>query len=82
MQILEFTLSYAHLPVSPYYLVMLVAYLFLMYHIIYFNKNILSPLIILVISSEFDRFLAERAKAAERLPSLRSSSQDNEYAKS
>lgn len=25
---------------------------------------------------EFDRFLAERAKAAERLPSVRASSQD------
>nr|XP_012777782.1 target of Myb protein 1 isoform X3 [Maylandia zebra] len=30
-----------------------------------------------VTSEEFDRFLAERAKAAERLPSLRASSQDN-----
>ncbi|XP_017272245.2 target of Myb protein 1 isoform X2 [Kryptolebias marmoratus] len=29
-----------------------------------------------VTSEEFDRFLAERAKAAERLPSLRASSQD------
>ncbi|XP_030591418.1 target of Myb1 membrane trafficking protein isoform X4 [Archocentrus centrarchus] len=30
-----------------------------------------------VTSEEFDRFLAERAKAAERLPSLRASSQDH-----
>ncbi|XP_038124157.1 target of Myb protein 1 isoform X3 [Cyprinodon tularosa] len=35
-----------------------------------------------VTSEEFDRFLAERAKAAERLPSLRSSSQDVNYSES
>ncbi|XP_054891489.1 target of Myb protein 1 isoform X2 [Poeciliopsis prolifica] len=35
-----------------------------------------------VTSEEFDRFLAERAKAAERLPSLRGSSQDASYSES
>ncbi|XP_056870453.1 target of Myb protein 1 isoform X1 [Takifugu flavidus] len=35
-----------------------------------------------VTTEEFDRFLAERAKAAEHLPSLNSSSQDNEHIKS
>ncbi|XP_028268591.1 target of Myb1 membrane trafficking protein isoform X2 [Parambassis ranga] len=35
-----------------------------------------------VTSEEFDRFLAERAKAAERLPSLRASSQDNDHSES
>ncbi|XP_075888660.1 target of Myb1 membrane trafficking protein isoform X3 [Nelusetta ayraudi] len=35
-----------------------------------------------VTSEEFDKFLAERAKAAERLPSLRSSSQDNNQSES
>ncbi|XP_047214370.1 target of Myb protein 1-like isoform X2 [Girardinichthys multiradiatus] len=35
-----------------------------------------------VTSEEFDRFLAERAKAAERLPSLRGSSQDANYSES
>ncbi|KAM9392320.1 target of Myb1 membrane trafficking protein [Pholidichthys leucotaenia] len=35
-----------------------------------------------VTSEEFDRFLAERAKAAERLPSLRASSQDAEHSES
>jgi len=32
--------------------------------------------------AEFDKFLAERAKAAERLPSLRASSQDADYSES
>uniref|UniRef100_A0A1A8BIA5 Target of myb1 (Chicken) n=1 Tax=Nothobranchius kadleci TaxID=1051664 RepID=A0A1A8BIA5_NOTKA len=35
-----------------------------------------------VTSEEFDKFLAERAKAAERLPSLRSSSQEFSYSNS
>ncbi|XP_071330588.1 target of Myb1 membrane trafficking protein isoform X5 [Trachinotus anak] len=35
-----------------------------------------------VTSEEFDRFLAERAKAAERLPSLRASSQDTNHSES
>ncbi|XP_050929687.1 target of Myb protein 1 isoform X5 [Lates calcarifer] len=35
-----------------------------------------------VTSEEFDRFLAERAKAAERLPSLRASSQDTDHSES
>ncbi|XP_043956453.1 target of Myb protein 1 isoform X4 [Gambusia affinis] len=35
-----------------------------------------------VTSEEFDRFLAERAKVAERLPSLRGSSQDASYSES
>ncbi|XP_014914605.1 target of Myb1 membrane trafficking protein isoform X4 [Poecilia latipinna] len=35
-----------------------------------------------VTSEEFDRFLAERAKAAERLPSLRGSSRDASYSES
>ncbi|GAA6215514.1 target of Myb protein 1-like isoform X1 [Lates japonicus] len=35
-----------------------------------------------VTSEEFDRFLAERAKAAERLPSLRASSQDTDQSES
>uniref|UniRef100_A0A1A7Z348 Target of myb1 (Chicken) n=1 Tax=Iconisemion striatum TaxID=60296 RepID=A0A1A7Z348_9TELE len=35
-----------------------------------------------VTSEEFDKFLAERAKAAERLPSLRSSSQEFNYSES
>ncbi|XP_072224966.1 target of Myb1 membrane trafficking protein isoform X5 [Leuresthes tenuis] len=35
-----------------------------------------------VTSEEFDKFLAERAKAAERLPSLRASSQDADYSES
>ncbi|XP_024920237.1 target of Myb1 membrane trafficking protein isoform X8 [Cynoglossus semilaevis] len=35
-----------------------------------------------VTSEEFDKFLAERAKAAERLPSLRSSSQDISHSES
>ncbi|XP_068605688.1 target of Myb1 membrane trafficking protein isoform X2 [Brachionichthys hirsutus] len=35
-----------------------------------------------VTSEEFDRFLAERAKAAERLPSLRASSRDTNQSKS
>ncbi|XP_026217387.1 target of Myb protein 1 isoform X6 [Anabas testudineus] len=35
-----------------------------------------------VTSAEFDRFLAERAKAAERLPSLRASSQDTNQSES
>lgn len=35
-----------------------------------------------VTSEEFDKFLAGRAKAAERLPSLRSSSQDNNQSES
>lgn len=36
----------------------------------------------LFFSTEFDKFLAERAKAAERLPSLRSSSQDISHSES
>ncbi|XP_023287450.1 target of Myb protein 1-like isoform X4 [Seriola lalandi dorsalis] len=35
-----------------------------------------------VTSEEFDKFLAERAKAAERLPSLRASSQDTNHSES
>ncbi|CAJ1075726.1 target of Myb protein 1 isoform X3 [Xyrichtys novacula] len=35
-----------------------------------------------VTSEEFDRFLAERAKAAERLPSLSAASQDNNHSES
>ncbi|XP_030263914.1 target of Myb1 membrane trafficking protein isoform X2 [Sparus aurata] len=35
-----------------------------------------------VTSEEFDKFLAERAKAADRLPSLRASSQDNNHSES
>ncbi|XP_037649216.1 target of Myb protein 1 isoform X4 [Sebastes umbrosus] len=35
-----------------------------------------------VTSEEFDRFLAERAKAAERLPSVRASSQDTNHSES
>uniref|UniRef100_A0A3P9K7I3 Target of myb1 membrane trafficking protein n=1 Tax=Oryzias latipes TaxID=8090 RepID=A0A3P9K7I3_ORYLA len=35
-----------------------------------------------VTSEEFDKFLAERAKAAERLPSLRASSQESPYSES
>ncbi|XP_070703716.1 target of Myb1 membrane trafficking protein isoform X1 [Pempheris klunzingeri] len=35
-----------------------------------------------VTSEEFDRFLAERAKAAERLPSVRASSQDTNHSAS
>ncbi|XP_029364895.1 target of Myb1 membrane trafficking protein isoform X2 [Echeneis naucrates] len=35
-----------------------------------------------VTSEEFDRFLAERAKAADRLPSLRASSQDTNHSES
>ncbi|XP_061568168.1 target of Myb protein 1 isoform X6 [Cololabis saira] len=35
-----------------------------------------------VTSEEFDRFLAERAKAADRLPSLRASSQDTNFSES
>ncbi|KAM7372403.1 hypothetical protein PAMP_009572 [Pampus punctatissimus] len=35
-----------------------------------------------VTSEEFDRFLAERAKAAERLPSLRASSKDTNHSES
>lgn len=80
---LETTLGYVLLCtftcVIAYYPVMQYTY-FLMYHIISIKK--LSPLILLLISSEFDRFLAERAKAAERLPSLSSTSQDNQHVKS
>ncbi|KAM6904439.1 target of Myb1 membrane trafficking protein [Xenentodon cancila] len=35
-----------------------------------------------VTSEEFDRFLAERAKAADRLPSLRATSQDTNFSES
>lgn len=35
-----------------------------------------------VTSEEFDKFLAERAKAAERLPSLKTSSQDTNHSES